>query len=243
MMDRKDILKDALQNILEMNLNELIKDELYIEAKECIAVKFKEYITSDEIKTVLYKLAEEQMTAFEKNGKSFKDILPKGYENSLKVLVYNKGPEITKAIRSFITTENFKRKIKSEINKFVSGLGPMVSRFINTESIYMKIMSSILLYVENPETAMNIVVAINSKIDEGSTKSISEFTNYIPYEGKMSFLRALVDMSLTSLTDDVFIKSFQDSLEQKLIRYGTVAALLKNIGIDEEKLLKFAGIS
>lgn len=237
---KESILKELVSNILSINMSELLKDEMYVEVKSTLELKLKEFITSERTKDILYKLAEEKMMQIEKENKTLKEVLPPGFENSLKVLVYNKGPEITDVVKSFINNNKFKHTIRVEINKFVSGMGPMVSKFINVENIYNRIMMSILSYIQNPETMMTIVNGINVKIDESSSKRITEFSNSIPYEGKLSLARALTDASIAAISEDAFIKSIGVIFEEKLLRYNTLGELLQSIGITEEKLIKKA---
>lgn len=236
MGDKETLLKEIIENILSYSLKDMLNDEMYVEVKRNVALKFKEFIVSEEIKSMIYKVAEDKITQIEREDKTFKDILPTGFENSFKVLVYNKSPEITQAITGFVNDVKFKRKIKEEISKFLSGMNPMVSKFINVENIYNKIMTSVLSYVQSQENIMNIVVMINNKIDEGSNKNISQYTNYIPYEGKMSFIKSFVDETLNILADDIFINTFEEKIENQILGYETVGKLLNSIGISEEKL-------
>lgn len=236
-MDAKEsIIKELIKNILGCKMCDVVKDELYIEIKSSIKSRFKEFILSEDVKNMIYKLAEERVGKAEKENKTLKEILPPGFENSLKVLTYNKGPELTAAIKNFIADDKFKSKVKEEIVKFTSGVNPMIAKFINAENIYAKLMASITSYVDSPENMMNVVMGINNKIDEASGKNISEFTNYVPYEGKMSFVRAFVDEGLNFVADEIFIKSIEDKVENEMLKCETVGELLRSIGITEEKL-------
>jgi hypothetical protein len=233
---KESIIKELVSDILSIKMTELVEDEMYIEVKNTLKLKLREFIYSESTKNLLYRLAEEKMLQLEKEDKTLKEILPPGFENSLKVLVYNKGPEITDAVRGFITSDKFKHTIKVEVSKFISSMGPMVSKFVNAENIYNRIMMSILSYTKSPETMMSIVSGINTKIDEGVYKRISDFSNSLPYQGKLSFTRALVDTSLASLTEDAFIDSIEDAFEKELLKFNTLRELLLSLGITEEKL-------
>lgn len=237
-MYKESILKELVGNILTIKTADLVKDEMYVEFKSTLELKFKEFMTSESVKNILYKLAEERMIQIEKENKTLKEVLPPGFENSLKVLVYNKGPEITDVVKGFINNDKFKHTIRVEINKFVSGMGPMVSKFISIENIYNRIMMSILSYIQNPDTMMNIVNGINNKIDESSSNRITDFSNSIPYEGKLSFMRALVDAGIAAINEDSFIKSIGVMFDEELLSYSTLGELLQSIGITEERLVK-----
>ena len=156
MSEKESIIKEFIKTILAYDLKDLLKDEMYIEAKKNLITKTKEFFISEEIKNILYKYVEERMNQIEKEEKSLRDVLPKGFENSLKVLAYNKGPEIICSIKEFINNDTFKNKIKLEINKFMNGLNPMVSKFINADSISNKIFTSLNSYFDDQENMMTI---------------------------------------------------------------------------------------
>lgn len=208
------MLKDSIISILSLNMdfNDLLKNEKYIAAKKTLIIKFKESILSEEFKNTVYKLAENKLNSIEKENKSLKEIMPDGFENNLKVLVYNKGPEITSSIRDFINNEKFRNALKHEIIKFTSGLNPMMQKFINVDSIHAKLMQSLLNYINNPETMMSIVAGINNKVDECPGKRVMEFSNYVPYEGKMALIKSSVDSLLNSICEDALMDDIFDKM-------------------------------
>lgn len=208
------MLKDSIIRILslDLDLKDLLKDETYIKEKKALIVKFKGLILSKEFKKKIYKFAEDKLNSIEKENKNLGEIMPDGFENNLKVLVYNKGPEITSSIRDFLNNEKFKSALKNEIIKFTSGLNPMMQKFINVNSIHAKLMQSLLNYVNNPETTMSIVEGINNKIDECPDKRVTELTNYMPYEGKMELAKASCDFILNSISEDEFISDIFDEM-------------------------------
>jgi hypothetical protein len=237
MSEKERIIKEFLQNILKCDLQNILVDEMFLDVKSAIGIKFKEVVKSEEIRSIIYKFAEKRMVQIEKEDKTLKEVLPKGFENNLKVLIYNKGPEIMEGIKGLINDDSFKKKVESEIKKFLASMNPMVSKFINVDNLYNKFMTATFSFIENPETMMTVVMAINKKIDDGSLKSISEFTNYIPYEGKVSILRTYVDAFLNILNEECFIKSIQEKIEIEILKYENIMQLLNSIGINEEKLI------
>jgi len=228
MVDRLDILNIELKDIL--------KDELYLQLKESLIKKFKVGIFDGELKEYFYSRGEEKVRELEMANKSFKEILPKGFENNIKVLIYNKGPELVEVIKEFITDERFQSKYKLEITKFLSSMNPMVSKFVNSENIYIKLKASLITYLEDPETRMNLVIFINDKIDKLSEKDIENTLKYIPYEGKLSVVKAIVDEMMKVAIEDKIIKNIVDSFEKQALKYKTLGELLLSLGITEEKL-------
>ena len=236
MSEKESIIKEFIKTILNCDLKDLLKDEMYIDTKNVLITKVKEFFISEEIKNMIYKCVEERINKIEKEEKSLKDVLPKGFENSIKVLVYNKGPEIMSSVKEFINDEKFKTKIKLEIDKFMRSVNPMVSKFINADNINNKIFTSLSSYFDDPENMMSIVMGINKKIDEGSNRSVSEITRYIPYEGKVAFIRGLVDNILDFIMEEAYIMALVNRFEKEVVKYGTLEKLMNAIGINDEKI-------
>lgn len=229
MSESQNVLESSIKNILNLDLQDIIKDDIYINFKQALIIKLKNLFLSEEFKAIFYKFAEEKINLIEKENKNLKEILPKGFENTLKVLVYNKSPKISSAIKEFINSDKFTTVLKHEVVNFTSGMNPMLQKFINVDSIYSKLMRSSLNYIDNPETIMSIVMGINNKIDEGIEKSITEFSSCIPYEGKISLIKALVDSILDSLSEDIFIQTLFDKIEEKALKYNNLGALFDTI--------------
>lgn len=236
MSEKEEIIKEFLQNIFECDIQTILKDEMFLKAEKSVAIKFREVLKSQEIREIIYKSAENRMAQIEKQGKTFKEVLPKGFENNLKVLVYNKGPEIMDSIKDLIDDVNFKKKVESEIKKFLSGMNPVVSKFVNVDNLYNKFMTATFSFIENAETMMTVVTVINKKIDDNLLNSVSEITNYIPYEGKISIIRESVDTLINILDDEYFIKSVQGRIEVDALKSKNIRELLNSIGINEGEL-------
>jgi len=223
-------------DILNIELKDILKDELYLQLKESLIKNFKNELFNNDLKQYFYNLGEEKMRELELTNKSFKDILPKGFENNIKVLVYNKGPELIEVIKEFLLDEKFQNKFKIEINKFLSNMNPMASKFISSENIFLKLKTSLTSYLDDPETKMNLIIFVNDKIDKFSEKGIEDTVKFIPYEGKLSVIKAIVDKMLQVVVEDKMILSVLNSFETQALKYKTLGELLLSMGITEQKI-------
>lgn len=239
-LDSKEIDKIILGWVV-WNLNQdtkkLVESDLYKNIRNELSNKICAFINSKQVRNIAYEFAEQVLNENEKNGRTFKQILPIGFENSLKVLIYNKSPEITITIKSYINSGKFEKIVKKEINKFLVNVNPIVGKFINAESVEEKIMSSLNSYFDNTENIMNIVTIVNDKIDDINDKSLSEISDYLPYEGKKSMVIATVDSILNLCKDEKFIKKVEHVIDSNILSLDTIESLLKSIGIKDHKLL------
>lgn len=239
-MDNKEINK-IVSGWIQWNLNQdikkIVESNLYKNFRHELINKICDFINSKQFRNIAYEFAEHEFNENEKHGKTVKQILPIGFENSLKVLIYNKSPEITITIKNFINGAKFKNMIKNEINKFLVSLNPMVAKFVNGDSIQVKIMNSLNSYFDSTENIMNIVMLLNDKIDETSNKPLRDISDYMPYEGKNLMIKATVDFILNLCENAEFIKKVEHLIDKNIISYGTIKKLLKNIGLKDEELL------
>jgi hypothetical protein len=131
----------------------------------------------------------------------------------------------------------FEKTLKKEVNKFLANVNPLVGKFLNSDSLHVKIINSLNSYFDNTENIMNIVMIVNEKIDQGNNKPIREISDYMPYEGKKSMVKAAVDSVLNLNKDAKFVKKVEHLIDNNILSCGTFENLLKNIGIKDDKLL------
>lgn len=148
----------------------------------------------------------EKIVNAEKGNKTFGDILPSGFENILKVYVYNNRDKISKDIKEFMENDKVNNKIKDEINKFINSANPMIGKFINGENISNKIITRLNNYFDDNENMMEVITNINNVIDKFKNKKVADFLMYVPYEGKKSLCDFITDNILHFLDNDEIYK-------------------------------------
>lgn len=231
-------MSENINKLYNCPMEKFIKSKLYVALRRYFLHSFKVAILSEEFKKQIYSSVEENFRQLENHNKTFREVLPKGFENSLKVLAYNKAPEVVATIKEYIKQEKFKAKVKNEINKFISSLNPMVAKFVNADSIYNKIMNSILTNIDNTENTMNIVTLLSEKIDEFTDSSVNQVTSYIPYEGKISLVNKIVDSILSTISDNISSEEFYESIEVKLRSYNTLGEFMEQLGLEEADFME-----
>ena len=239
-LDKKEIDKIMLGWVvwnLNQDTNKIVESDLYKSFRYELSSKICNFLSSKQFRNIAYEFAQHVLDENEKSGKTLKQVLPNGFENSLKVLIYNKSPEITAAIRDYINSTKFETTVKKEISKFLSGVNPIVGKFVNGDSVQAKIMSSLNSYFDNTDNIMNIVKIVNDKVDQANNKPIREITDYLPYEGKKSMINAVVDAILNLFKNEKFVKKVEDIIDSNILSYKTTQKLLNDIGINNDKLL------
>jgi hypothetical protein len=130
-----------------------------------------------------------KLEALEKSDKTLKEVLPQGFENMLKVYIFNNRENIISFLKGIVNNPNFKKKIAQEIVKFTSNMNPMMAKFVNVDSMQVKILDGINGYLRDENNVYKIMELINEGIDKVKDKKASEVLMYIPYEGKKELVR------------------------------------------------------
>lgn len=130
-----------------------------------------------------------KLEALEKSDKTLKEVLPQGFENMIKVYIFNNRENIISFLKGIINNPSFKKKISEEIVKFTSNMNPMMAKFINVDSMQTKVVEGINGYLQDQNNVYKIMELINGAIDKIKDKRASEVLMYIPYEGKKELVR------------------------------------------------------
>lgn len=131
----------------------------------------------------------EKLEVLEKSDKTLKEVLPQGFENMIKVYIFNNRENIISFLKGIVNNPNFKKKISEEIVKFTSNMNPMMAKFINVDSMQTKVVEGINGYLQDQNNVYKIIELINGAIDKTKDKRAAEVLMYIPYEGKKELVR------------------------------------------------------
>lgn len=87
--------------ILDKDIKEISESNLCKDFTSSLSKKTVDFINSNEFRSIAYEVIEDMLKEKEKNGKPVKEVLPKGFENM----------------------------IETQIDKFTSGVNPMVEKY------------------------------------------------------------------------------------------------------------------
>jgi len=235
-------IKTSIEAYIKKNLNcsieQTVKSETYNKLKMTFIKQINALGNSKELNEYIFNKIDKEMDKYEKNGSVFKDVLPKGFDNNLKVYAYNNSPRIISEIKKLIKKKSTEKRIKSEINKFISSLNPMIAKFINADNIYLKIVEGIDDYFNNPESSMEVVMTISNLIEKGMEKEIKGVTMYFPYEGRKAIIESLRDGIIKIAFCNESINRILFQLENVLKQNGSIYDLLLKLDPDVDKIIK-----
>ncbi len=223
-----------IRKSLSCSTSEVINSNTFSELKKSLAEKIREMADTEEFRMTIYNEVNNKLEEIEKNGTSFKDILPEGFENNLKVYLYNNSPEIIAQMKKYLSNKDTEKKIKKEINKLGASVNPMLAKFINADSLYVKLMQGTDSYFNDPQNTMKLLDSASKLIDNGMEKEIKSVSMYFPYEGRKSMINTVRDGLINTLFQQQAVEAFLSYFEECLQGYENIYSWMNSFIPDLE---------
>lgn len=237
----KNSLSSYIRNSLSCSTVELLNSDFYRSFKIIVKSQIKAATSTKEFSQCIYNEIEKIINDMEKKGTTFKEVLPKGFENNLKVYLYNQSPTIIAEVKKIVRSKDTEKRIKIEINKFMSGLNPLAAKFVNGDSLYIKIVQGIDNYFNNIENTREFIESASKIIDNGVNRGIGEVTMYFPFEGKKAFIESIGDFTINTAFCDTALDQFIKYFEEVFKTQGSLYNMMLKITPDLDQLVEKEG--
>lgn len=212
-------IKDEIKCIVFSKKEDFFITKTYKDIKVNIKINMINSIKTGSFKEEVFKLLDYNLQKLEKSNKTLDKVIPPAFINGLKVYIYNHKDEMIDSFKKLITSKDVSSKINKEIVNVLNGINPMVSRFINANTIQDKLIAGINDYLEDPKNVEGIVNIINSRLDEFMEKTIAELAAYFPAEGRKSLLSSIANGIVDNLFSEKLIDTTLNMFEEKLKEY------------------------
>ncbi|MGE5627847.1 MAG: hypothetical protein ACM3X7_06985 [Solirubrobacterales bacterium] len=233
----KTSLAEFIRKSLNLSVTDFISSDLYKNFKLILKDHIISAAHSKEFEGLVLSEIEKKISEIEKEDTTFKEFLPKGFENNIKVYIYNNSPAIIEGIKKAIRNKDTENRIKAEINKFAGGVNPLAAKFINADNLYLKLASGVDNYFNSPDAARELVQNASNLIDQGMEKEIKNITMYFPYEGKKSIAEGLRDAVIDALFNEEAVLELLNSLEKEFCIYDNIYPILLKVAPNLEELI------
>lgn len=173
------------------------------------------------------------------------DIVPVQVFSSINTYIYNERDVISKQLISILREEKVEEKIKEAIkNNVLSGMNPLVSMFLNVDSVYDKFLLAINGYLEDDENKILLVSYLDTAISRFGKKQVKDVLNEIPQDSIESLINILSASAVEKLvTPDVLevgLKLILDKIDSFESYHHILILLAENYEDRIEKYIKSA---
>lgn len=204
----------------------LIESEKFREKIRNIIERYKE---DEEVKDKINQVVLNEIKALEQGDMLVNQLIPSEVLGALDVYVYNERENISEEIGGILRKVEVSSKIKNAIDEnILREMSPLVSMFLNADSLYNKFLAAADGYLSQEENKANIAKGLSEYIHKFSEKEIKDIMNNIPENTKVVlseligdtlknklFSPDVVETQLNILLEKVKnIESYEDLLSQ-----------------------------
>lgn len=217
----------------------ICESELYNLLKNKVLNMTIEYKNSDDFYKEIQKMLKDKLAKLVGLDKNFEEVIPKGIISNVKVYVYGKRYDIAMEIKKMIKEEKNSKKLREIVGETISTkLSPMIAMFMNTDTIYEKVVIGIDEFLDEPKNHNDIALIINDIIDKLLKNSIASVLSELPKEGIDNGIEPLINLFTTKIVDEKLIRDTFETLECKFNNYSSIEALLEKTGVDYKSVIE-----
>ncbi|HEY8892936.1 MAG TPA: DUF445 family protein [Clostridium sp.] len=239
---KQRIVKIAYSQILQeltVKPQVICESEIYNSIKNKVLDVTIEYKDSKSFYNSIQKMLKEKVANVVVLEKNFEDIVPKEIISNLKVYVYGKRYNIAMEIKKMIKEEKNSKKIKEIVGETISTkLSPMIAMFMNTDSIYEKVVIGIDEFLDDEKNHDDIALIINDIMDKLLKNSIASVLSELPKNGIDDGIEPLINLFTSKVVDEKLVRSVFETLEGKFNNYISIEALLEKTGINYKNVIE-----
>jgi uncharacterized membrane protein YheB (UPF0754 family) len=173
------------------------------------------------------------------------DIVPVQVFSSVNAYIYNERDVISKQLLAIFMEEKVEEKVKEAIkNNVLSGMNPLVSMFLNVDSVYDKFVLAINGYLEDDENKILLASYLDTAISRFGEKQVKDVLDEIPQDSIESLISILSASAVEKLvTPDVLeggLKLILDKIDSFESYHHILILLAENYEDRIEKYIKSA---
>lgn len=237
----RDRLNSIIFNNIEKELNistESFLENKYIkELQDSILYKCTEFKDSEHFKEKVKLYIEDKFDEFKNADMSIEEILPPRIFAAVKVYIYNSRADICEAIRELLKQPDTEARVKQVISNMISSnLSPLVSMFINPDTVYGKLMPAFDEYLKEDENQRNTVLLINQSLDKLIKNKISELLLKFGDDEREEGIEAVTELITDKILNNEFISDITFDITKHIKSFTSVHELISSV--DNEYLMK-----
>lgn len=115
------------------------------------------------------------------NNIKLSEVVPAEVFTGINLYIFNEKEVISSEVKELIRKPEIAEKIKQSITeKVLNNMNPLVSMFLNADTLYSKVISVVDGYLEDEVNRIEIVKYLNSYVDAYKDKTVAEILEKIP---------------------------------------------------------------
>jgi uncharacterized membrane protein YheB (UPF0754 family) len=231
-------IENVIRKEFEISPEKMLENKKVKEITANITDKIKELKDSPYIKIKVEEYINSKMKELEESNKNIEDIIPQSLINSVKVYIYNSRDEICLAIKEMLNQQDVEDKLKEAINSMISSnLSPLVSMFINVDTIYSKLRGAIEDYLKEDENQRNIALLVNNAVEKMAKSSISEIIEKLEQDENKLNIQVVSEFIVNSILSNDIIDNTAVEMELYFKRFNSLHEIASSFEEDYIRII------
>jgi uncharacterized membrane protein YheB (UPF0754 family) len=230
----KEKLGEAIEKVVkgefQVSPEKLLENEKLMELKDNLINKIKEYKASPHFNEKVEAYVIHKVKELENSEMAIEDVVPASLMTSMKQYIHSSRNEICETINEMLKEPEVEAKLKKAVGDMLStNMSPLVSMFINVDTIYGKVRNAIEDYLKEDENQKNVAQIVNKTIDNIAKGSVKDFIGKLEQLEENDSLKDIAKFISTNILADNIIDDTANELEEYIKRHNSLHELMVNI--------------
>ena len=211
-----DVIFDRIKEFMELEIAEIEIENYKDDIKYASNMLFKGIAESEDVKEGIEKCLWDYLLGMKDNENTIGESMSPESIRAFKDYISVKAPEIVNGILKVVEEPEVDELLRYKVREAIGRNAGVLGMFINTESIYDKVIFEISDFFNNPENSPEIDRAVDIFVDKLLSYTIGQATGLLTGEMREITIKRLVGASLeAALTDEA-----SDTVVDKIMSYA-----------------------
>lgn len=239
--DVNDIIYNKAYTLLSTNIKDLPADKLLEVVKTAVKSCTKDIAQKGIVRNVIEKSLWELLLNLKDDERKLCTIASYSSVQEAKDYLAIKTPAIVNALISLTENPEVEKLIKAKIIGIIQSFaGPFMGMFINADDIYVRLIESLTVYINDPENMPEIEHAVSLIVDKAMDMTVGEVCGVITGEMREATINKGVGFIIDELTKSETIDGLINKLSSYLAERGesSILDIFNTIDSNADKNLK-----
>jgi len=211
-----DIIFSRIKEFMELEIAELEIENYKDDIKYASNILFKTLSESEDVKEGIERCLWDYLIGMKDNEVTLGESVSPESIGTLKDYISVKAPEIANGILKIIEEPDVDELLRDKVRVAIGRNAGVLGMFINTESIYDKVIFEIRDFFNNPENGPEIDRAVDMFVDKVLSYTVGQAMGLLTGEMREITVKRLVEAALkAALTDEA-----SDTVVDKIMSYA-----------------------
>ena len=211
--DVTSILYNKVHQLLSTQMKDLPTEKILSVLKTAVASCAQDIAKKDALRNIIEKSMWEFLLNLKDDERKLCEIASYSSVQEIKDYLSLKTPAMVNSLISLTENPKVEKAIKAKIIGIIQSFaGPFVGMFINADDIYVRLIESLTVYINDPESMPEIESAVGLIVDKAADMTVGEVSGLITGELREVTINKVIGFILGEVTKSETIDGLIDKL-------------------------------